>query len=343
MIARRRVVGLVGGAGLVGLAVLALVALDLRGTASPPAPTAGAAPGDPAVRAAPVAAPLTTRPVPVAAADDVATPPTLPGSLEGADADGAVAADASGQLVIDLELRRLFDHFLAASGEEPIATMRARIIAALHARLPDRAATEAIAILDRYLAYRDAARNLPPTASDRAGLAQVHELRARMFSPAVARAFFADEEAATFAALDRRDVMTDPALSDAERARRVAELEARIPAAVRTTRAAAMVPLEAMDREAALRAAGASDAQITAARTETFGADGAARLAALDRTRAAWDARLARFREARATLLADATLDDAARSARLDALLAQSFTPPERIRVEAIEHLSTSP
>ncbi|MBC7974374.1 MAG: lipase chaperone, partial [Myxococcales bacterium] len=45
---------------------------------------------------------------------------------------------------------------------------------------------------------------------------------------------------------------------------------------------------------------------------------------------------------ARKALLADATLDDAARNARLEALLAQSFTPPERIRVEAIEQLTAA-
>ncbi len=341
VVTRRRICGLLGSAGIAGLAVVAIVALDPRGTAPARVPVGSAAPAT-AVPAPPTLPAARPAPSVAATARDVAAA-ELPGSLAGADADGAVAADASGHLVIDLELRRLFDHFLAASGEEPLATMRARIIAVLHARLPPDAAAEAIAILDRYLAYRDAARGLPPTTSDREGLTQVHALRARMFTPEVARAFFADEEAATFAALDRRDVMTDPALSDAERARRVAELEARIPASVREARAAAMVPLDAMNREAALRAAGASDAEITAARTTTFGADGAARLAELDRARAAWDARLAQFRAVRKALLADATLDDAARSARLEALLVQSFTPPERIRVEAIEQLPPAP
>lgn len=260
----------------------------------------------------------------------------LPGSLDGTEADGAIEADAAGHLVVDLELRRLFDHFLAASGEEPIATMRARIIAVLRARLPGPAVAEAIDILDRYLAYREAARGLVAGGSDTAALDQVHELRVKLLPPAVVKAFFADEEAATYAAMQRRDVLADRTLSEAERARKLAEIEARIPAAAREGRAAALVPLAEMQREDQLRASGASEAAITASRTAAFGADGAARLAALDREHAAWDARLAQFRAARAAIVADATIDDAERARRIAALLESSFTEPERIRVEAI-------
>lgn len=266
--------------------------------------------------------------------------PALPGSLDGTDADGALEA-SGGHLVVSLELRRLFDHFLAASGEEPLATMRARIIAALRAKLPGPpapAAGEAIDILDRYLAYREAARGLHP-ASDRDGLDQVHELRAKHFTPEVARVFFADEEATTYAALARRDVLRDQTISEAERQHKLAALDALIPAAERAGRAAAMAPLVEMERERQLRDSGASEAAITASRTAAFGADGAARLAQLDQQRAQWDARLARFRAARAAIQADAKLDEAERQRRIDALLTASFTEQERVRVEALDRV----
>jgi lipase chaperone LimK len=206
--------------------------------------------------------------------------------------------------------------------------------------VPAAAAAEGIAILDRYLAYRDAARRLAPSQDLAAALDQVHDLRRRMFSPDVAAAFFADEEAATYAAIARRDVVLDTALSERERERRLAEIEARIPAAARAARDAAMAPLDAWTRETAMRAAGASAQQITEARTAALGADAAARLADLDRTRAAWDARLARFRGERAALLVDPRLDDAERRRRIDELLARSFSAPERIRVETLDRLA---
>jgi lipase chaperone LimK len=292
-------------------------------TEAPPATEAAAAP----------------RPPPTPSAR-VEPPAALPGSLEGTEPDGEIRADDAGHLVIDLELRRLFDHFLIATGEEPVAAIRARIVAVLHARLPAIAEAEAIAILDRYLAYRDAARQLSPPADPRAGLGQLHDLRARMFAPEVARAFFSDEEAATYAALDRRDALLDPALSPAERERRIAEIDARLPAAVRDARAAATAPIDELNREQAMRAAGAGAGQIAAARAAAFGPEAAARLAELDRSRAAWDARLARFRAARAQLLADPALDDAERNRRIAELLASSFTPEERVRIEALDRIA---
>jgi lipase chaperone LimK len=327
------------GAGI----VLGVVGLLIWRSAS--APTNQLAPDVASRRASGDVAAAVHVPAPPAApsamSGDVAPPPAVPASLEGTDPDGAIEADATGHLVITIELRRLFDHFLAASGEEPVATMRARIITVLRARLPEVAATEAIAILDRYLAYRDAARRLAPTSDLVAGLDQVHDLRARMFPPAVAKAFFADEEAATYAALARRDVLADTTLSAAERDRRLAENDARTPADVLEARAAATAPLDELNRETALRAAGASDQEIAVARTAAFGSAAAARLADLDRVHAAWDARLAQFRAERAAMLADPQLDDAERRRRIDDLLARSFTPPERIRVEALDRIAS--
>lgn len=333
----KRRVALVAGAGAAAIAALVV----LRGS-TPPAPPRAPAPAAPASHGHLLAAAQAVAPAiaPEAPAAPAAVPAALPGSLEGTEADGAVTADAAGHLVVDLELRRLFDHFLIASGEEPLATIRARIIAALRARLPATAAGEAIAILDRYLAYRDAARQLVPSADPVAGLDQIHDLRARMFTPDVVRAFFADEEAATYAALRRRAVALDPALSATERDRRLAELDAQLPAAAREARAAATAPIDEMAREQAMRAAGASDAQIASARTAALGAEAAARLAELDRSHADWDARLARFRAARAALLADPRLDDAERSRRIAALLESSFSPPERIRVETLDRIA---
>ena len=341
MLRRSSIAGRGAGRGVgrrVGVLLVVILAAALvirrRGPAHPP-PHA-----EPPHAGEPSAAPPSPPPAPAPSAR-IEPPAGLPGSLEGTEPDGAVRADDAGHLVVDLELRRLFDHFLIATGQEPLAAIRARIVAALHARLPATAEAEAVAILDRYLAYRDAARQLsPPPGDPRAGLGQLHDLRARMFAPEVARVFFADEEAATYAALDRRDALLDPALAPAERERRIAEIDARVPAAVREARAAATAPIDELNREQAMRAAGAGDEQIAAARTAAFGPEAAARLAELDRTRAAWEARLARFRAARDALRADPRLDDAERERRIEELRASSFAPEERIRVEALDRIA---
>jgi lipase chaperone LimK len=269
-----------------------------------------------------------------------APPGALPASLEGTEPDGAVEADTTGHLIVTIELRRLFEHFLAATGEEPIDTLRARIIATLRARLPATAADEAVAILDRYLAYRDAARSLAPSDDLAAGLDQVHDLRVKLLPREVVKAFFADEEAATYAAITRRTVLADPTLSTAEFDRRLAELDAHVPPAVLEARAAAVAPIAELERETAMRRAGASDEQIAAQRRAALGSGAAARLAELDRAHAAWDTRFAKFRAARAVLLEDSSLDDATRRRRVGELFAQFFTGPEQIRVEALERIA---
>jgi lipase chaperone LimK len=305
----------------------------------------------------PAPAPKATKPTRTAAANPPALagaaaspsapapPATGPTSLDGTDADGAVTADAAGRLVIDLELRRLFDHFLAASGEEPITAIRARIVAVLRARLPGAAAAEGTAILDRYLGYRDAARQLLASgsapASATAALETVHDLRVHWLSPAVAKVFFADEEAATLAALARHDVLADRALPVTERDQRLAEIDARTPPADLEARAAALAPVTELAQETALRRSGAGADQIAALRTAQLGPAAAARLAELDRSHAEWDARLAQFRAARAELRTDPRLDAAERHRRIDELTARSFTPAERNRVEALDRISS--
>ncbi|HEY0193784.1 MAG TPA: lipase secretion chaperone, partial [Kofleriaceae bacterium] len=193
-----------------------------------------------------------------------------------------------------------------------------------------------------YLGYREAARDLAPALDKHDVLAEldrIHDLRARWFTTPVREAFFADEEAALRNAVARRDVLQDKALTEAERQAKLAALEAQLPAADRAARAAATAPIDQMARDAELRAQGASEAAIAAARAAKLGPEAAQRLAALDQARAAWDDRLAAFRAARAALLADGSLSDDERQARVAALLASSFTPQEQLRVAAIEHL----
>jgi hypothetical protein len=111
--------------------------------------------------------------------------PPLPASLRGTEVAGALPVDARGHLRVVPAVLELFDWFLAASGEEPIAQTRARIEAEIRVRLEPPAEGEALALLDRYLAYREAVRVL--AESDASGLSlerrfqRVRELRRANF------------------------------------------------------------------------------------------------------------------------------------------------------------------
>ncbi|MDH3685068.1 MAG: lipase chaperone [Myxococcales bacterium] len=263
----------------------------------------------------------------------------LPPSLRGTEVAGALRTDAAGHFVPDRAAFELFEYYLSATGEVAEGELRERIVFEIEARLVPPAVAEAIAFLDRTLAYRSAARSLFESAAFPASLERrfqrIRELRREFFGAEVAAVLFGTEEDALRVDLEARRVARDGSLGDVERAERLAALEQQLPPEVRDSRRRSRAALDFRAEEEALRDAGAGEGELWALREERFGADAAERLAELDRARASWDARLAAYREARAALLADAPGDEAA----LDALRAKHFTGPEWLRVEALDRV----
>lgn len=306
---------------------------------------AGRAP-DVAPRAARAAEPERARPPvrPIVISRTVAAvtagPPAvgaLPGSLQGTAEDGELAVDPDGDLLVGPRVLALFDYYFTATGEESAAAIRARIVAAIHRRLQDaRAAGQAIALLDTYVAYREAARSLRARGDDPAErLDALRRLRRAHFGEQ-AGALFGEHERAVDVAIAQRRVLQDHAAAPEDREARLSALEARLPDGEREARAEATRPLRDRAEEDALRAAGASDDDLYRRRVETYGEEAADRLAALDRARAAWRRRVSSYREARAAIERGGG-DPARREAAVQALLEASFTPLEQIRVGAAD------
>jgi lipase chaperone LimK len=149
-------------------------------------------------------------------------------------------------------VRRLFEHFLSAAGEEPIAAIEERIVAAA----PGRAE-----LVRRYLALREAVRamRVDPAEDLETRLARLHDLRVQHLGAEAAEELFGLEEAEAQVALARRRGEPVP-LSPVEHA--------------------AILPVATMQRERGL-----PPAEVHALRAATFGEAGAARLAELDRRR----------------------------------------------------------
>ena len=281
-----------------------------------------------------------------AAPADVAPPAPLPASLRDTEVDGALGVDARGGLLVNPETRVFFDYYLSASGEEPLAVLRARLVAAIEARLPAGAAATAVALLDRYLRYREEARSIDVGAGAAdvpERFAQIWALRLEVFGAAVAEALFGPEEEHDRAEVERRRVLGDVTLPPTERAQRLAEVDAGVPAAVREAREAAMLPQQLRRDESALRAAGGSDAEVHALREQMVGAEAAARLADLDAERARWRDRVDDYRRERDAINRDPTRSPEQRAGAMAALLAQRFTEAEQRRVAALDRLAAAP
>ena len=135
--------------------------------------------------------------------------PVFAASLEGTEIDGQLRADANGQLLIDLSVRDFFDYFLNTVGEVPAERMLAEVHQLIDQSLPATAASEAKALLARYIDYRHQLASLENLALDprrrhdpgyqlemlSQGLDAVKALRQRSFDDTVRNAFFALEEA----------------------------------------------------------------------------------------------------------------------------------------------------
>ncbi len=299
--------------------------------------SAPAAPAVPARAAVPVAA----RPAPAqieassASGSEEASPP----SLRGTDEDGSLAADQSGNLVVGPGILAFFDYHLSATGELDTATIRARILERIRARLPGRAAGQATTLLDRYLAYREATRQLRDDGDTAARLEALHRLRQRIFGDDDAARLFGDQERTDGVALAEQRVHQDPSLTAEERAARLAKLEEGLPEAARAARASATLPLRLHEEEAASRAAGQSEEEIRDHRVATVGEAAADRLKVLDAQRDAWTQRITAYRAAR-TAIAAKTSDPAAQRVAEARLLEASFNPQERLRVAALDAIA---
>lgn len=177
-----------------------------RQAAGPTGGTASQAGGGDSTRPAPL-------PVP-GAPEGYRTPASLgpdpfAPSLAGTDIDGALRADTNGRLVIDLRVRDFFDYFLSTVGEVSPETAIGQIRRMARRHLPAPAADRAMALLDQYLAYKQAALSVMQTELDPAlrddqayqlralgdALASLKQLRQVTFDPEVHQAFFGQEEA----------------------------------------------------------------------------------------------------------------------------------------------------
>jgi len=271
--------------------------------------------------------------------------PPRPASLRGTDVPGGFVVDEQGHLRVTPDLLELFEYFFSATGEEPDEQIRRRIEAEIHARLSPPARAEALALLDAYLLYREQARELFEAGGADLPLEirfqRIRELRRAAFGAGDARSLFGREEDRIRIELERRRVATDPGLSPEERTSRLEALDAKLPTEGVEARAAARAALDLRRDEARLRAEGAGDAEIQALRERRFGPEASARLAALDRERAAWQRRVAEWQGLRRRLERALADDPAALAEALESARAERFSDAEAIRLRALEQIGS--
>ena len=270
----------------------------------------------------------------------------LPRSFAGTQVDGQFRVDAQGNLLISMDIRRIFDYFLSAYGEESLKASLARLQAYIRNQLEEPAESQALTLLAQYLDYKQQLiqleKDLPQMASldaMRQRELAVQALRARLFSPEAHQVFFGQEEAYNQFTLQRLAIRHDASLDDQQKAAALDQLRATLPDDLQEL----LIPQlqnELRQQTAALQASGASSEQIRQLRLQIVGAEATERLEALDRQRQQWQQRLSAYRQEKAKLQANQGLSAADREEALQRLAEERFNEQERLRLEAAEQLA---
>jgi len=235
-------------------------------------------------------------------------------SMEGTTPDGVLKQDGADALVVDAELGHLFDYYLAGLGETSLEAVRAEAARELDKRLRPAAASEARRLLGVYIDYKRALagleRNLRPAGNLAKDARTRHEamlaLRRQYFTPREAAGLFGEADAFAADTIARLELDADRALPAPDRARKLAELDARLPPHLREQRDAPLRIVRLEEQVAQRRAEGFDDNDIYRLRAAALDTSAAARMAEVDRDEAAWRRRMQTYLAERKQLIAQA-------------------------------------
>ena len=273
----------------------------------------------------------------------------LPRSLQGTDVDGEIIIDENKQLVVTEGLRRLFDYFLSALGEEEEAVIYARVESYIRSHTPEPAASQAVTIFDQYVAYLKAI----PTIENRYGNLQlqatktgdldlnmvaqqkqdVAKLRQQHFDKETIKAFFGAEDEYDDYSLAMVKINQDKQLSDAQKEAARQDYISRMPDnAIKTNNAQQANLNELITRTEQMQAKGATAEELYNMRRELVGAPAAARLAQVDQQDADFDQRFKQYQTQKQQLLSQ-NADKVQAQTQINQIEQQLFNETERKRL----------
>ncbi|PHV10054.1 lipase secretion chaperone [Chitinimonas sp. BJB300] len=248
-------------------------------------------------------------------------------------------------LLVDENLRRLFDYYLATTGEQTLRNIITAVEAQLNKRYAAVAAKDAKALFRRYLYFKRALITLDADTSlqgnaltiARKRLDVSRTLRGRYFSPQEVAGLFGWEDRYDDDAMARMQVQQDTRLTAEMKHSRLAELDAKLDPAMLAARQQPVEYLALAEQVAVARKQGADDAAVFRLRAASVGEAAATKLAALDRDEADWQRRIDLYRQALVPVRNNSALDESQRQVVVAAMREAYFNAQERLRLTAYE------
>ena len=273
----------------------------------------------------------------------------LPRSLQGTEVDGEIIIDENKQLVVTEGLRRLFDYFLSALGEEDEAVIYARVESYIRSHTPEPAASQAMKIFDQYIAYLKAI----PAIESRYGNLQlqatkngeldlnvvaqqrqdVAKLRQQHFDKTTITAFFGAEDEYDDYSIAMVKINQDKQMSDAQKEAAKQDYISRMPDNATKANIAQQANLnELITRTEQMQAKGATAEELYNMRRELVGAPAAERLAQVDQEDANFDQRFKQYQTQKQQLLSQ-NADKVQAQTQIHQIEQQLFNETERKRL----------
>ncbi|SLJ83722.1 lipase secretion chaperone [Psychrobacter sp. DAB_AL43B] len=273
----------------------------------------------------------------------------LPRSLQGTDVDGDIIIDENKQLVVTEGLRRLFDYFLSALGEEEEAIIYARVESYIRSHTPEPAASQAVTIFDQYIAYlksipdiENRYGNLQLQATEKGELdlnvvaqqkQDVAKLRQRHFAKETITAFFGAEDEYDDYSIEMVRINQNQQLSEAQKEAAKQDHISRMPDNSTKANIAKQANLnELMSRTEQMQAKGATAEELYNMRRDLVGAPAAARLAQVDQEDANFEQRFNQYQVQKQRLLSQNT-DKTQAQTQINQIEQQLFNEAERKRL----------
>lgn len=245
---------------------------------------------------------------------------SLPASLRDTQVDGEIIIDDNQQLVVTEGLRRLFDYFLSAAGEESEETLSARAEAYIRHHTREPAASQAVDILYAYMDYLKSLSSLQDqygnlqmqaTKSGKMDLNMVaqrtqdmKQLRQQYFDDETIEAFFGSEDAYNDYTIAMMEIEQNSTLSEEQKEAMRADYVSRMPEGDIKAHIESQANLgELMSRTEAMKQQGASEAELFNMRAELVGEAAAARLAQVDKQDADFAQRYAQYDSQRQAII----------------------------------------
>ena len=281
--------------------------------------------------------PELVQPQPTAVASKPGEPAPFVPSMVGTKPDGDLK-EANNELIVDAELGHMFDYYLNALGEKNLAAIEVEAERELRRKLSPAAAEQARRLMGRYLDYKRALAEVDKNPAIKGTTAEavrgrllaMQKVRAKFFSPKENEGLFGFSDAYDRDAVARLEIADDKTLSEAEKAKRYAAVDAARPPAVREAQDAPL-QLVRMEQEAQrIRAAGGSEQDVYQMRAKAVSADVAAGLAELDQQEAQWKAKYAAYKAEQGKLQA---LPEANRLAALQQFKQSNFNMEDHRRL----------